>query len=137
MVNRRKITKGDLEILFKLYEIEHTEMMIRSERWWAEFSARDYVEFVKKYPMGSEGYGHFENVCLFCELAGVMVKHNLINHDLFFDVFLLGLYWQKAKPIIYGMRADLQESYLFENFELLYEIEQRWKKRHPSRKAFT
>jgi len=135
-VSRRKITKGDLQILFRLYEIEHTESMISSERWWAEFSAGDYVEFKQKYPMGSEAYGHFENVCLFCELAGVMVKHNLINHDLFFDVFLLGLYWQKAKSIIYGMRSDLQEPYLFENFELLYEMEQRWKKKHPPRKAW-
>lgn len=134
VMSARKITKTDLQILFKLYNIEHTEMMISSERWWAQFAASDYAEFKSKYPPGSEGYGHFESVCQFCELAGVMVKHNLINQDLFFDVFILGLYWEKVKSIVYGMRAEFNEPYLFENFEFLYEIEQKWKKKHPPRK---
>ncbi|HZA06966.1 MAG TPA: hypothetical protein VE619_04605 [Nitrososphaeraceae archaeon] len=40
----------------------------------------------------------------FFELSGVLVNYDLIDQNGYFDMFNLAPFWEKAKPIVEGMR---------------------------------
>ena len=74
---------------------------------------------------------HFIAVCGFFELSGVLVNHGLIDQDLYFDIFNPTPFWNKARPIIEGMKID--RPYIYENFESLNSKRLSWKKRGVSK----
>jgi hypothetical protein len=52
------------------------------------------------------------------ELSGVLVNCRMIDQNLYFEIFNPTPFWNKAKPIIEGMRSKRSDSH-YENFELL------------------
>ena len=113
----------DVDVLFSLYEIYDRN---RDSILWflEEFSAKSYEEYKQKYHGISKDRSHFIRVCGFFELSGTLVKRQLIDTDLYFDVFNPNPFWQKAKPIIKGMRDT--RPFIYENFELLNEMKLKW-----------
>ncbi|MDW0167414.1 MAG: hypothetical protein QOK84_07260, partial [Nitrososphaeraceae archaeon] len=55
---------------------------------------------------------------------GTLVKRRLIDANLYFDVFNPNPFWQKAKPVIEGMRET--RPFIYENFELLNQMKLKW-----------
>jgi len=54
------------------------------------------------------------------ELFGVLVKHQLVREDVFFDLFGgIDLLWDALSGVIQGMRQAIDPR-LYENFELLH-----------------
>jgi hypothetical protein len=51
----------------------------------------------------------------------------LIDEDLYFDMFNPTTFWNKAKPIVKGMRA--KRPHIYENFELLNNKRLSWTKK--------
>ncbi|MGI0029958.1 MAG: DUF4760 domain-containing protein [Nitrososphaeraceae archaeon] len=47
-----------------------------------------------------------------------------MDANLYFDVFNPAPFWQKAKPVIEGMRET--RPFIYENFEILNEMKLKW-----------
>jgi hypothetical protein len=108
--------KGEVDILLGLYDIydRHRESII----WFLhKLDVQNYDQYEQKYHDTSEGLFHFTAICGFFELSGVLVNTRLIDPNIYFDVFNPTPYWQKAKPIVEGMRKE--RPHIYENFELL------------------
>jgi hypothetical protein len=122
---------NNTDALLKLYQIydNHRNAIL----WFLEgLDAKDYNEYLAKYPGASSERSHFIAVCGFFELSGVLVSHGLIDQNLYFDIFNPTPFWNKGKPIVEGMRT--KRPHIYENFELLNNKRLSWtKKRSNSR----
>ena len=131
--NRLEKKKNDLkanntDTLLKLYQIYDNHRDARL--WFLEgFEAKDYNEYREKYSGASIERSHFIAVCGFFELSGVLVNRGLIDQNLYFEIFNPTPFWNKAKPIIEGMRSKRSDSHYYENFESLNSKRLSWKKK--------
>ena len=128
-----KKKSNNVDTLLKLYQIYDDH---RNARLWFldGLDAADYNEYKEKYSGASMERCHFVAVCGFFELSGALVNRGLIDQDLYFDIFNPTPFWNKARPIIEGMRID--RPYIYENFESLNSKRLTWKKeRSIKRKA--
>jgi hypothetical protein len=127
-----KPTHADAEILLKLVELEQSDRMIRAQSWfWGEFAEKDFEEFQKEYPSGSEGDNYSNAIIDFWETVGVLLRYKLINEYLLFGRFWdVESYWERLQPVIYGMREAYEEPEISENFEWLAKRAAKWRKSH-------
>ena len=113
--------------LYKLYD-EHRDSVL----WFLEdLDANNYQEYLQKYPGSSNERSRFIGICGFFELSGVIVKHRLIDQNLYFDMFNPTPFWQKAEPIVKGMRT--KRPHIYENFELLNDKRLSWPKKRRTK----
>ena len=114
-------------LILDLYKIYDTH---RDSRLWFldELDAISYKKYHEKYSGTSKERSHFIAVCGFFELSGTLISHGLISADIYFDIFNPSPFWQKAKPIIDGMRET--RPHIYENFENLTEKRTNWKKKN-------
>src|ERR671933_684323 len=125
---KKKIRSNNTDTLLKLYQIYDNHRGARL--WFLEgFEAKDYNEYREKYSGASMERSHFIAVCGFFELSGVLVNHGLIDQNLYFEIFNPTPFWNKAKPIIEGMRNGKSDSHYYENFESLNSKRLNWKKK--------
>nr|MBI3612991.1 hypothetical protein [Nitrospirota bacterium] len=120
--------RAGADILLQLYQIydRHREGLL----WFLhDFTAKDYAEYQTKHAGTSKERVYFTSVCGFFELAGVLVNRKLLNADLFFDVFNPTPFWERAKPVVEGMRKT--RPHIYENFERLHAQRQHWAERRP------
>ncbi len=123
-----RVTHEDADVLLKLTQTTDTPQMQEAMDWFSkEFSAKDYKEFRKKYPIGSEGNNNISRILVSFELAGVLVSHGVLNEDLYFDLSGIGFIWPRLEKIVAGMRKEMDES-LFENAVWLAERQKKWHK---------
>jgi len=129
---KRKKTRGsrrntnNTDRLLKLYEIydNHRDAIL----WFLEeLDAKNYEEYLEKYSGASSERSHFISVCGFFELSGVLVNYDSIDQNLYFDIFNPTPFWDKAKPIVEGMRT--KRPHIYENFELLNNKRLSWTKK--------
>jgi hypothetical protein len=114
------------DTLIKLYEIydRHRDSIL----WFLEeMDAYSYEEYQQKYSGASDTRSHFITVCGFFELSGVLVNSRLIDQRLYFDVFNPTPFWEKARPIVEGMRYN--RPHIYDNFELLNKKRVAWAKK--------
>jgi hypothetical protein len=125
-----KPTKEDARLLLKLVEISQSDSLREADRWlMSDFSAKDYQEFVEKYPMGSKEFQQAERLLGFFETAGVLVSQKLLNEDLFFDLgFGIDEVWGKLGPIISGWQKVAGPA-LLENAVWLHDRHVEWQKK--------
>ncbi|MEM3085374.1 MAG: hypothetical protein QXU32_13435 [Nitrososphaerales archaeon] len=130
----KKITQRDVDILLRIAEIYNTEIDFKATMWfWGEFKEKTYEEFRQKYPQGSLGLQYFERFTSRLELVGTLSVNKLFNEELWFEKYgSEWAEWQKAKPIVYGLRKEWNEPRYREYFELLVKKGEIWRKRHKS-----
>jgi hypothetical protein len=116
------------DTLLKLYQIYDDH---RNARLWFldGLNASNYNEYKEKYSGPSMERSHFIAVCGFFELSGVLVNRRMIDQNLYFEIFNPTPFWNKAKPIIEGMRSKRSDSHYYENFESLNTKRLSWKKK--------
>ena len=125
MVNPARRDLDTLLVLYQIYD-RHREAVL----WFLHgLMAKDYSEYKTKYAGTSKERVYFTSVCGFFELAGVLVNRRMLSEDLFFDVFNPTPFWERAKPIVEGMRQA--RPHIYENFELLSEKRKRWSEKRP------
>jgi hypothetical protein len=126
MKNKSDPKANNADTLLNLYQIydNHRNAIL----WFLEeLDAKDYNEYLEKYPGASSERSYFIAVCGFFELSGVLVSHGLMDQNLYFDIFNPTPFWNKATPIVEGMRT--KRPHIYENFELLNNKRLSWKKR--------
>ena len=127
-----KPTKEDASLMLQLMAMMKKDKVYQKAEIWifTQYKAKDYEEFKKKYPVGSEGYGYMANMLSYGELVGVLVNNELLSEDLVYSLFG-GMLWEKAKDVVHGIRKDWGRPRLYENFELMARKYSTWEESHP------
>jgi len=122
-----KPNEKDAELLIKLYRMMAEIEPINKGLWMAveELEIESYEDFIEKYPKGSEGYRNLSRFLSFMELVGVLVKYELINEDIVFDLFPTP--WDRIEPIIRGWQKELGPSWK-ENYVEMVNKKKEWRK---------
>lgn len=124
----KKPTKEDAELFLKMMESFSGPEMDKAFRWFVkDFDAKDYQDFIAKYPMSSEEYGHVSRVLSTLETAGVLVSHGLLNENLYFDASGIGFIWSRLEKIIPGWQKEAGPA-LWENAVWLAGRQKQWQK---------
>jgi hypothetical protein len=131
---KKKSEVNSTDTLLKLYQIYDDH---RNARLWFldGLDAANYDEYKEKYSGASMERCHFVAVCGFFELSGTLVSHGLIDQDLYFEIFNPSPFWNKAKPIVEGMRS--KRPYIYENFESLNSERLSWKEKRNTKRKMT
>lgn len=121
------------DTLIKLYKIYdgHRDAIL----WFLEeLDVNSYEEYIQKYGTSLQR-SYFIAVCGFFELSGVIVKHRMIDPDVYFDMFNPTPFWNKAASTVEGMRK--KRPYIYENFEMLNSKRMDWTKKRDKNKKKT
>ena len=122
-------TKDDASLLLQLITVFNADR--DAWRWFIEvFDEKNYDDFKARYPKGSEGYRNFNIVAGNGELIGTLVNKELLSEDLIFDLWGDFL-WEKAEPIVHGMRKDREMPRFLENFEVFAKKYPMWAEKNP------
>ncbi len=115
-----KATYRDATLMLQLAQWHAALGVQEALNWlWSDQFVPDYAEFVKKYPLGSEGHLKVGKICGFFETLGTLYKHRLFNEDLLFDWLAVTMIWDKIKGYALGVRQEAGNPRLYENFEAL------------------
>ena len=130
--NMPKPTKEDAALIIQIFGIGAADAEYQKAIMWffAEMNEKNYDDYKKKYPMGSEGFQNFMKISSYMELVGTLVNREVLSEDLVFEMWGDGD-WEKAKPIIYGMRKDLAMPRFLENYEILVKKYPEWAEKNP------
>ncbi|GAC1597970.1 MAG: hypothetical protein NVS3B21_23060 [Acidimicrobiales bacterium] len=117
-------TAHDAQIMLKL-AAWYTESHVGEAVNWARSDAftDDYGEFMTRYPAGSEGRLLVNRILGYYETVGTLWKNRLISEELLFDWLWVPASWDLVKNIAIGMRTELENVGLWENFEAMSERE--------------
>ena len=121
------------DTLIKLYKIYdgHRDAIL----WFLEeLDVDSYEEYIQKYGTSLQR-SYFIAVCGFFELSGVIVKHRMIDPDVYCDMFNPTPFWNKAASTGEGMRK--KRPYIYENFEMLKSKRIDWTKKRDKNKKKT
>ncbi|MFX0023537.1 MAG: hypothetical protein ACFE9S_14520 [Candidatus Hermodarchaeota archaeon] len=127
-----KPTKEDAALLIQIFGIESADEDYKKAVNWffSEMNETDYNDYKAKNPIGSEGYQNFMTLCHYWELIGTLVNRDVLNEDLVFDMHG-DMLWDKAEPIIHGMRKDLDMPRFLENYEVFAKKYPKWAENNP------
>ena len=129
-----KPTKEDASLFVQIFGIAIADEGYSKATEWLNLVPNEinYEDFKKKNPIGSEGYKNFMTLCNYWELVGTLVNKELLSEDLLFD--LLGdMNWSKTKPIVYGLREDLNMPRFMANYEVCARMYPEWAKQNPNK----
>ncbi len=135
-MERSKPTVEDAKLVLEIMKEFSGERRAKAMEWFMNElvpkKITDYVEYNRLYPHGSEGRMNIGEIMGIFEIAGGLIENGVLNEDLFFDIAPPPrFFWETLKPIIYGIRGEMKEPRIGENFELLYERHENWLKNHP------
>jgi hypothetical protein len=113
---------SDVQILIGLYQAQaaHNLGEVMGYIWSNDFQT-DFKEFRKSFPPGSNStqeqglyraLGYFETI-------GTLHRNNLISEDLLFDWLAVDMTWARLKGFVLGVRKEIGQSRMFENFEYM------------------
>ena len=117
-------THADAMLFMEYYKLWDTPL--DGEAWTlfrglhAEGVLGDFEQFRERVPRSSHEYVLFDRVCCSFEQAGVLMKHGLMNPDLYFDAWASPTRaWELARVAVQGLRDQAANADLFANFEWL------------------
>ncbi len=122
-------TRKDADLMIQLYSIGFSQEMRNVWNWVLELEEQKYEDFIKKNPIGSEGWNNFLSIAGFYEMVGVLVKYGTINEDMVLDFH--STVWNKLGPLVKGLQKERESPRLLENYEYLAKRKAEWLKEHP------
>lgn len=115
-----KPTYQDATLMIQLSQWGAMIELQEATNWmWSDNFIADYTKFLRKYPPGSEEYGKAAKICGYYETIGTLYKNGLFNGELLFDWLAVHLVWNRIKDFALGVRKEVEESRLYENFEAM------------------
>ena len=137
MKEEAKPTQEDAKVLLEIVKLTQDERFAKARSWFFANLPEDppmkLADFENKFPEGSEARENLNLITTHFETAGVLVKHRLLNEDLYFDRYFVEPYWDRAKEIVKGERKAMHPD-IAENFEWLARRAAAWRKRQDAQK---
>ena len=117
----------DAELLLRLYELRREEKLRLARGWLiGEFHADSMDDFQNRFPAAKENE-YFRMAVSYWDMAASIVKHGLINEELFFESGgELWTTWNKVKHLAVEARATHKNPHLWSNLEALAEKYEKW-----------
>jgi Domain of unknown function (DUF4760) len=134
---RKAVPLEHMNMLLRLGEQYNTSYDFEASQWfWSKLHQNEIPssieEFEDKYPPGSREFQLFERFTSKFELAGLLIEYGFLDENLYYDRYgALQAEWERAKPIIYGIRKQWNEPRFRENFEILAKSGKDWVEKHP------
>ncbi|MFW9900974.1 MAG: hypothetical protein ACFFDY_06765 [Candidatus Thorarchaeota archaeon] len=127
-----KPTKEDASLFVQIFGIGVADEEFQKASDWFVYQMNEtnYDDFKKKYPVGSEGYRYIMKIGNYTELLSTLVNLELLSEDLLFETYG-NMMWEKSKPIVYGLRKELNMPRFLENFEVCAMKYPKWAENHP------
>jgi len=127
-----KPTKEDASLFLQIFIAATADKDYQNATRWLAFEMNEtnYDDYRKKYPRGSEGAKNFMKIGNYAEVLGTLVNRELLSEDLVFEMWG-DLLWDKAKPIVYGLRKDLAMPRFLENYEVCAMKYPKWAENNP------
>ena len=118
----------DAELLLRLYELRREEKLRLARGWLiGEFHADSMDDFQNRFPAGSKENEYFRMVVSYWDMAASIVKHGLINEELFLESGgELWTTWNKVKHLTVEARTTFKNPHLWSNLEWLAEKYEKW-----------
>ncbi len=131
-----KATYQDAMLMLQLAQWGAASGFPEATNWlWSDQFVLDYADFVKKYPIGSDGSLSASKICGYFETLGTLYKHGLFNEDLLFDWLAVSMVWERIKGFALGVRQEAHNARLYENFEALAKANAAYDAKPPKRPA--
>jgi hypothetical protein len=110
------------DVIMRLHSFYNSEMFQKAVTIVLSTDYKDYDDFVKEYGSSSAGDVLISSRMVggFFEGIGVLVNEKLLDITLVQKLFTVDVFWEKAEPIVKGMRKQLSRPALYEWFEYLY-----------------
>ena len=127
--NQARMRKTDL--IMRLYATFMSKEFQEADVNVIMLDVQDLAEYQDKYgPYPSEHPMHiaFRMVAAFFEALGILLKKNLIETDLAYEIFVVHQRWEKLWPIIRDLRTELDFPEYMDNFEYLYDETQKYRR---------
>jgi hypothetical protein len=122
--HQTRIRKTDFAL--RVYSTVHTDEYVDAVRKVGGMQIRDYDDYVKKCgPWFSDSPMNraFSTVTDFYDLVGTLLYRKHIDINLVFDLFgsrMIKMMHEKLKPIVDGVRKQLDEPTAYAGFDYLY-----------------
>jgi hypothetical protein len=112
----RKPTPADAELLMRLYEIRRDPELRRARQWFLhDFKPGEWKEIKPGYLSFTDEDRWFRMTTSYWEMVGSMVNREILHPELFFDHTGEDIVtWERCKPWLAGVRADIRPSYLIQ-----------------------
>ena len=120
----------DAELMIQLYSITNRPEMRKAWNWALKLEEQEYEDFIKRNPIGSEGWNNFISIAGLYEMVGILVKYGTINEDMVFD--FISTFWNKLGLLVKGFQKERKSPRIFENYEYLAKKKTEWVKTHPA-----
>ncbi|MGB8648607.1 MAG: DUF4760 domain-containing protein [Anaerolineae bacterium] len=124
---------GDIVAYLEFYKRWETPLDDEAARCFSRVvrNARDFDEFCRLAPAGSDERRLFERHVDSFEEAAPLIRQGQMREDLFFDAwYAMPQSWDRAQPFVLGMRIEANNLRLYEGFEWLAgRAEQFWANR--------
>jgi hypothetical protein len=110
------------DVIMRLHSFYNSEMFQKAVTIVLSTDYKDYDDFVKEYGSSSASDVLISSRMVggFFEGIGVLVNEKLLDITLVQKLFTVDVFWEKAEPIVKGMRKQLSRPALYEWFEYLY-----------------
>jgi hypothetical protein len=125
-----KPTREDADVLLRLSELSALHNLAPAAAFiWSDDFPTDFTRFRDKFARGkrSEEAGLLRRYLYHFETAGTLYRNGLLNGDLLFDWMDVTAAWDRVKGYALGVREEMGEPALFENFEYAAEQVRSWK----------
>jgi hypothetical protein len=113
---------SDAQVVIALYEAQaaHNLGEVMGYIWSNDFPT-DFKEFRKSFPPGSNSTQERDlyRALGYYETIGTLYRNNLISEDLIFDWLAVDMTWARLKGFVLGVRKEIGQSRMFENFEYM------------------
>jgi hypothetical protein len=122
----------DADLLLRLYDLRREEKLRQAREWFVrEFQADSMEDLFKRLPFGTKENDYYRMVVSYWEMAASMVKHGLINEELFFENNgeLWGV-WSKIKHFVPEFRSTWKNPSMYRNLESVAEKYEEWMEGH-------
>lgn len=110
------------DVIMRLHSFYNSEAFQKAVTLAFATDYKDYDDFVKKFGSSSatDVQISLRMVGGFFEGVGVLASEKLLDINLVQKLFTVEVFWEKAEPIVKGMRKQLGKPALYEWFEYLY-----------------
>jgi hypothetical protein len=129
-----KPTREDADILLRLAELLALYNMPAAATFvWSDDFPTDFAQFRDKFPRGkrSEEEDLLHRFVGYFETAGTLYRNGLFSGDLMFDWMAVTAAWDRVKGYALGVREEMGDPRLFENFEYAAEQARSWQPKRP------
>ena len=112
----RKPTHADAELLLHLYEVRRDPELRKARAWFlTQFKAQTWDEIKARYLTHTDEDRWFRMTISYWDMVGALVNRGVLHAEMFFDTTGEDIVtWERCKPWIAGVRADVRPTYMLQ-----------------------